>query len=43
MNRRDRGVVAVLVLILAVFAGALALPRQAAPVPSTDHDSARSG
>ncbi len=30
MNRRDRAVVAALVLVLAVLAGALALPRQAA-------------
>ena len=30
MNRRDRAVVAVLVLVLVVLAGALALPRQAA-------------
>ncbi len=36
MNRRDRAVVAVLILVLVVLAGALALPRQVAAPPTED-------
>ena len=36
MNRRDRAVVAILVIVLVVFAGVLVLPRQAAPGPEAE-------